>query len=121
MVFCIQSSFPYHDILPVTIPEQNDSELNATIRKDEDQDDSTDEVLPGVEHFRQNYFASLDASLDLLVRNTICSSFANNARTANEIVQKNHHESQKCARKEIAKLSCSKSSLFMIENLIKKE
>lgn len=116
----MQSSFPYPDILPSTITEPNKSEINTSIRKDEDQDDSTDEVLPGVEHFRQNYFASLDASLDLLVRNTICSSLAN-ARAANEVVQKNIEEKQKCVRKDIDKLTCSKSSLFTIENLIKKE
>lgn len=116
----IQSSFPYHDILPSSIPEQNKSEINTTARKDEDLDDSTDEVIPGVEHFRQNYFATLDASLDLLVRNTICSSLVN-ARVANDIVQENIQESHKCVRKDIEKLSLSKSSLFTIENLIKKE
>lgn len=118
--FCIQSSFPYHEVLPSAIPEQDRSEITATIRKDEDQDDSTDEILPSAQHFRQNYFATLDASLDLLVRNTICSSLAN-ARAANEVVQKNIQESQKCVRKDIDKLSSSKSSLFTIENLIKKE
>lgn len=95
--------------------EQNKLESNTTIRKDENEDDSTDEVLPTVEHFRQNYFATLDASLDLLVRNTICTSLAN-ARAANEVVQKNLEESQKCTKRSI-----SKSSLFTIENLIKKE
>lgn len=116
----IQTSFPYHDILPSAIPEQGKSESNTTLRKDDDHDDSTDEVLPGVEHFRQNYFASLDASLDLLVRNTICSSLVN-AKVANDAVQKNLQESQNCVRKDIEKLSLSKSSLFTIENLIKKE
>lgn len=113
-----QSSFPYHDILPSSIPEQSKSELNATVHKDDD--DSTDEVLPGVEHFRQNYFATLDASLDLLVRNTICSSLVN-ARAVSDVVQKNIEESDKCVRKDIDKISFSKSSLFTIENLIKKE
>lgn len=116
-IFKIQSSFPYHEILPSTNPEQNTSELNTTIRKDEDQDDSTDEVLTGVEHFRHNYFATLDASLDLLVRNTICSTLAS-ARAANEVAEKNFQESQKCAAR---KDRISKSSLFTIENLIKKE
>ncbi|KAG4071772.1 hypothetical protein HA402_011926 [Bradysia odoriphaga] len=116
----IQSPFPYHDILPTTNGEPNQSEPNTTIRKDEDQDDSTDEILPGVEHLRQNYFARLDASLDLLVRNTICSSLVN-ARAANEVVQKNIQELKKCSRKEMEKSSTSKSSLFTIENLIKKE
>lgn len=118
--FCVQSPFPYHEILPSVTPEQDKSEINASIRKDEDQDDSTDEILSGAHHFRQNYFATLDASLDLLVRNTICSSLAN-AQAANEVVQKNIQESQKCVRKDTEKLSYSKSSLFTIENLIKKE
>lgn len=120
-----QSSFPYHDILPAINHEQNKSDSSTNIRKDDDQDDSTDEILPSVEHFRQNYFASLDASLDLLVRNTICSSLVN-ARAANEAAaasattQKNVQETQNSVRKDADKHSISKSSLFTIENLIKK-
>lgn len=104
-------------------------EHSTTVIEDAEEDD--------IDQLRKNYFATLDASIDLLVRNSLCSGLGSSVQAIPmhsylgakipaitnwykpEIISTLEHVSNEPTNTD--KIHSAKSSQFTIENLIKKE
>lgn len=103
--------------------------MDDTDQDAEDDDGDKSDSATCVEQFQKNYFASLDASLDLLVRHSLGKSI-NKMRLletdTNNSVEECENGSNKSANAIDATTTATtikettKTTLFTIENIIKK-